>query len=159
MGITAVIQFLLTAAQLFGSQDYYNKSLMMILGLAWGNVWSFVRKKILNWAHREARGGLKATAGTKSNNYLSPGLSLYPHLFRSLFCFVSLSQRLLFLPGRLAQTISAHLGHCGSKPGCILKNALNTPDSYYCSFMKTNIKKTKADQKTYDFVDSNYLAY
>ena len=34
MEITAVIQYILTAAQSFGSQDYYNKSLMMILGLA-----------------------------------------------------------------------------------------------------------------------------
>ena len=32
--MTAVIQYILTSAQSFGPQDYYNKSLMMILGLA-----------------------------------------------------------------------------------------------------------------------------
>ena len=34
MEMTAVIQYILTSVQLFGSQDYYNKSLMTILGLA-----------------------------------------------------------------------------------------------------------------------------
>ena len=34
MDMTAVIQYLLTSAQSFGSQDYYKKSLMTILGLA-----------------------------------------------------------------------------------------------------------------------------
>ena len=33
MGITAVIQYILTAAQSLGSQDYYKKSRMTILGL------------------------------------------------------------------------------------------------------------------------------
>ena len=32
--MVAVIQYILTSAQSFGSQDYYNKSLMTILGLA-----------------------------------------------------------------------------------------------------------------------------
>ena len=31
MNLTAVIQYNLTSAQSFGSQDYYNKSLMTIL--------------------------------------------------------------------------------------------------------------------------------
>ena len=34
MEMTAVIQYILTSAQSFGPQDYYNKFLMMILGLA-----------------------------------------------------------------------------------------------------------------------------
>ena len=34
MKMTAVIQYILTSAQLFGFQDYYDKSLMTILGLA-----------------------------------------------------------------------------------------------------------------------------
>ena len=34
MEIIAVIRYILTAAQSFGSQVYYNKSLMMIPGLA-----------------------------------------------------------------------------------------------------------------------------
>ena len=34
MEMTAAIQYILTAAQLLGSQDYYKKSRMMILGLA-----------------------------------------------------------------------------------------------------------------------------
>ena len=34
MEVTAVIQYILTSAQSFGSQDYHNKSLLAILGLA-----------------------------------------------------------------------------------------------------------------------------
>ena len=34
MEMIAVIQYILTSAQSFGSQDYYNNSLMTILGLA-----------------------------------------------------------------------------------------------------------------------------
>ena len=34
MDMTAAIEYILTAAQLLGSQDYYRKSLMTILGLA-----------------------------------------------------------------------------------------------------------------------------
>ena len=34
MEMTAVIQYILTAAQSLGSQDYYKKSRMTILGLA-----------------------------------------------------------------------------------------------------------------------------
>ena len=60
---TAFIQYILTSAQSFGSQDYYNKPLMTILGLAGvlfckmsrhgQNVLSFVPKKILTWVPRE----------------------------------------------------------------------------------------------------------
>ena len=34
MEVTAVIQYILTSPQSFGSQDYHNKSFMMIVGLA-----------------------------------------------------------------------------------------------------------------------------
>ena len=34
MGMSAAIQYIMTAAQSLGSQDYYKKSRMMILGLA-----------------------------------------------------------------------------------------------------------------------------
>ena len=63
--MTAVIQYILTAAQSFGSQDYYKKSRMIILGLA-GVLFceneyrhrqdglSYVPKKILTWMLREA---------------------------------------------------------------------------------------------------------
>ena len=34
MEMTAFLRYIWTAAQPFGSQDYYNESLMMILGLA-----------------------------------------------------------------------------------------------------------------------------
>ena len=64
--MTAVIQYILTSVQSFGSQYYYNKSLMTILGLAGvlfckmsrhgQNELSFVLKKILTWVPREARG-------------------------------------------------------------------------------------------------------
>ena len=71
--MTGVIQYILTSAQSFGSQDYYNKSLMMILRL-FGvlfckmsrdgqNGLSFVLKKILTWVPREAMVDLKAIAG------------------------------------------------------------------------------------------------
>ena len=36
--MAAVIQYILTSAQTFGSQDYYDKSLMTILGLAGVNI-------------------------------------------------------------------------------------------------------------------------
>ena len=58
----AVIQYVLTSAQSFGFQDYYNKSLMTILGLAGvlfckmsrhgQNELSFVPRKILIWVPR-----------------------------------------------------------------------------------------------------------
>ena len=60
-----VIQYILTSVQSFGSQDYYNKSLMTILGIAGvlfcrmsrhgQNGLSFVPKKILTWVPWEAR--------------------------------------------------------------------------------------------------------
>ena len=34
MAVTAAIQYVLTSAQSFGPQDYYNKCLMSILGIA-----------------------------------------------------------------------------------------------------------------------------
>ena len=56
MEMTAAIQSILTAAQSLGSQDYYKKSLMTILGLAdvktsrhRQNGLSYVPKKILNF--------------------------------------------------------------------------------------------------------------
>ena len=73
--MTAVIQYMLTSAQWSGSQDYYNKSLMTILGLAGvlfcklsrhgQNGLSFVPKKILTWVSRETRRGLKAIVGKR----------------------------------------------------------------------------------------------
>ena len=66
MGMTVVIQDILTSAQSFGSQDYHNKSLMTILGIVGvlfckmsrhrQNGLSFVPKKILTWVLREAMG-------------------------------------------------------------------------------------------------------
>ena len=94
---------ILTSAKLFGSQDYYNKSLMTILGLACvlfckmsrhgQNGLSFVPKKILTWVPREARGGLKAIAGKRQQL-----LSHYPHSF--LLHSVSFSQSVVF-PARI----------------------------------------------------------
>ena len=90
--------------QSFGCQDYYNKSLMMILGsLVYYSAkisrhrqygLSFAPKKILTWVPREARGGLKATTDKRETTLLS----LYPHSF--LLLSVSFSQSLVF-PGRL----------------------------------------------------------
>ena len=64
MEMTAVIQYILTAAQSFGSQDYYKKSWMIMLGFA-GVLFCedeqpstkriiYVLKKILTWMFREA---------------------------------------------------------------------------------------------------------
>ena len=74
MDMTAAIQYILTAAQSLGSQDYYRKSRMTILGLAGvlfckttrhrQNGLSYVRKKILTWMLREATGGLKASSSS-----------------------------------------------------------------------------------------------
>ena len=67
--MTAAIQYILTAAQLLGSQVYYKKSRMTIIGLAGvlfcensrhrQNGVSYIPKKILTWMLREARGDLK----------------------------------------------------------------------------------------------------
>ena len=99
-----VFQYILTSAQSFGSQDYYNKSLMAILGLAGvlfckmsrhrqNGLLSFVLKKILTWVPKEATGDVKAITGKR--------LQVYYHFFHTLFCyFLFLSARVLFsLPG------------------------------------------------------------
>ena len=98
MEMTAAIQYILTAAQSLGSQDYYKKSEMTILGLAGvfaktsrhrQNGLSYGPKKILTWMLREARAGLKATVG----NRVTTRLSLYLHSF--FFFFVSFNQSCL----------------------------------------------------------------
>ena len=114
MEMAAVIQYVLTSAQSFGSQDYYNKSLMTILGLLVyysvkmnrhrQNGLSFVPKKILGntWVPREVRGGLKATTCKRVTTLLS----LYSHRF--LLLSVSFSQSLVFL-GRLCLKPFQHI--------------------------------------------------
>ena len=86
MEITALIQYILTAAQSFGYfTNYYNKFLKMILGLAGvlfckneqTNGLLFVPKKILACVLREAGGGLKAATGKRETTLLP----LYPHSF------------------------------------------------------------------------------
>ena len=81
MEMTAVIQYILTSAQSYSSQDYYNKSLMTILGILVyysakmsrhrQNALTFVPKKILTWVPTEARGDLKATAGKRVTTFVS----------------------------------------------------------------------------------------
>ena len=61
-----------------------------------------VPKKILTWVPREARGGLKATAGKR----LTTLLSLYPLSF--LLLSVSFSQRVVF-PGVLYSKPFQHI--------------------------------------------------
>ena len=99
-----VIQYILTSTQSFGSQDYYNKSLMTILGLAGvlfcgmsrhgQNGLSFVPKKILTWVPREARGGLKAIAGERQQPYY--------HFIYTVFCYF------LFLSARVLSSLSGY---------------------------------------------------
>ena len=103
--MVAVIQYILTSAQSFGSQDYYNKSLMTILGLAGvlfckmsrhgQNGLSFVPMKILTWVPREARGGLKPIAGK-----------------RQLLLSVSFSQSVVF-PARVCSEPFQHVNIVG----------------------------------------------
>ena len=99
----ALVQYILTSAQSFGSQDYYKKSLVMMLGLAGvlfckmsrngQNGLSFVPKEILTWVPREARGGLKVIAGKRQQHYY--------HFVHTVCCyFLFLSTRVLFsMPG------------------------------------------------------------
>ena len=111
MEMTAAIQYSLTAAQLLGSQDYYKRSRMTILGLA-GVLFcqneQAQTKRIIacpeenTWMLREARGGLKATVG----NRVTTRLSFYPHSF--LFFSVSFNQSLLF-PNRLCSKACQHI--------------------------------------------------
>ena len=120
MDMTAVIQYILTAAQSLGSQVYYKRSRMTILELAGVLFWktsrhiqngvSYVPKKILTWMLREARGGLKATVGNRVNLIIT--LSAW---FFVLFCFFQPDS---CVPWQgMLKSVSAHIGHCGPKPG------------------------------------------
>ena len=110
--MTAAIRYILTAAQSLGSQDYYKKSRMTILGLAGilfceneqaQTKWTILRtEKILTWMLRETRGSQKATVG----NRMTTRLSLYPHSF--LFFYVSFNQSLVF-PSRLCSKACQHI--------------------------------------------------
>ena len=94
--MTAAIQYILTAAQSLGCQDYYKKSQVTILGLVYysakmsrygQNGLSYVPKKIFTWMFREARGSLKAAVGIR----VKPDY----HLICIVFCsFLFLSARL-----------------------------------------------------------------
>ena len=99
MEMTAVIQYILTSVQSFGSQDYCNKSLMMILEnagvLFYENEQTCTKWIIVfflrSWVPKEARDrGLRATAGKRVTTLLV----LYPYSFLSLS--VSFSQSLVF---------------------------------------------------------------
>ena len=121
MEMTAAIQYILTAAQSLGSQGYYKKSRMTILGLAGVLFWktnrhkqnglSYVPKKILIWMLREAERGLKATVG----NTVTTRLSLYPIVLFVLFCFFRPES--CFLQQAMLKSMPAHIGNCGPKPG------------------------------------------
>ena len=66
---------------------------------------SFVPKRILTWAHREARGGLKAIASKRLTTFLS----LYPHSF--LLLSASFSQSVF--PDRLCSKTFQHIDIVG----------------------------------------------
>ena len=71
---------------------------------------SYVLKKILTWMLREARGGLQATVG----NRVKPDY----HFICIVFCyFLFLSARFLCSLAGMLKSMSAHIGHCGPKPG------------------------------------------
>ena len=96
MEMTTAIEYILTAAQSLGSQDYYRKSRMTILGLAGvfceneqaQTKWIIICSEDNTWMLREAGGGLKATVGNrKKPDY---------HFIRIVFCsFLFLSARFL----------------------------------------------------------------
>ena len=100
----AAIQYILTAAQSLGSQNYYKKSRTTILGLSGVLFWklasrdrqnglSYVPKKILTWMLREA---LEA----RTRNRVTTRLSLYHTVVCS---FLFLLTRVLFSPAGYAQ--------------------------------------------------------
>ena len=102
MDMTTAIHYILTAAQSLGSQVYYKKSRMTILGLAGvlsaktsrhrQNELSYVSKKILTWMLREARGGLKATVGDRVKpDYHFIGIAFCSFLFLSARFLCSLA--------------------------------------------------------------------
>ena len=101
--MTAAIEYISTAAQSLGSQDYYRKSRMTILGLVGvlaktsrhrQNGLSYVLKKIFTRMLREARGGLKATVG----NRVKPDYQF----IRIVFCY------LLFLSARFLCSLASY---------------------------------------------------
>ena len=98
MDMTAAIQYILTATQSLGSQVYYKKSRMTILGLAGVlfcedeqayTKWIIMcPEEVFTWMLREARGGLKATV----DNRVKPDY----HFISIVFCsFLFLSARFL----------------------------------------------------------------
>ena len=91
MEMTAAIQYIMTAEQSLGSQDYHKKSRMTILRLA-GVLFCENEKgytEWITWMLREARGDLKATIGNRVTTRLS--------LCYIVFCsFLFLSTRVLF---------------------------------------------------------------
>ena len=73
MEMTAVIQYILTSARSFGSQDYYNNSLMTILGIA-----------SLLFCENEETQTKRIIVCSEENTYgkrVTTLLSLYPHSF------------------------------------------------------------------------------
>ena len=110
MEMTAVIQYILTAAQSFDCRDYFNKFLMTIGGLAGvlffeneqtDTKWIIIFPEQNTSVLRKAEGGLQATAGKRVTTLLS----LYPHSF--LLLSVSFSH--VFPAGRLcSKSFSAH---------------------------------------------------
>ena len=120
MGMTAAIQYILTAAQSLGAQVYYEKFRMTILGLLVcysaktsrhiQNGLSYVPKKILTLMLREAKGGFKATVGNR--------VKLDYHLiirivFFVLFCFFQPDSCVPWQA--MLKSMSAHIEieHCG----------------------------------------------
>ena len=74
------------------------------------NELSYVPKKILTSMLREARGGLKAAVG----NRVKPNY----HFIRIVFVLFCFFQPDSCVPWQaMLKSMSAHIGHCGPKPG------------------------------------------
>ena len=71
---------------------------------------SYVPKKIPTWMLREARGGFKATV----DNRVKPDY----HFIHIVFCYFCFFQPDSCVPWQaMLKSMSAHIGHCGPKPG------------------------------------------
>ena len=74
------------------------------------NILSYVPKNTLTWMLREARGGLKATVGNR--------VKLDHHFIRIVFVIFCFFQPDSCVPWQaVLESMSAHIGHCGPKPG------------------------------------------
>ena len=94
---------------------------------------SFVPKKIVTWVSREARGGLKATAGKRVTTLLS----LYLQSFSLLCGFFS--ARVLFSLAGYARIHFSTFWTLWAEARLNFEDHIKQADCYCCFFMKINL--------------------